>query len=171
MQEPGGEFLLGPVVTAGPTSSSDGSPVENVLIYCQRLDFVGFARGNVHGVRVVTPVTYAAPLQRPAHARYHDGVDRPAQLDEASPEVWALRTDQRGYIAECTRANFMFARHGRIKLPDRSKVLPEIRIETIVELAESLGIAVDEGDYNTHDVYLADEAFVSGTRYCLLPVT
>jgi branched-subunit amino acid aminotransferase/4-amino-4-deoxychorismate lyase len=64
----------------------------------------------------------------------------------------------------------MFVRDGRIKLPDRSKVLPGISMATILDLAEPLGIGVDEGRYSTHDVYDADEALVSGTRYCLLPV-
>jgi branched-subunit amino acid aminotransferase/4-amino-4-deoxychorismate lyase len=64
----------------------------------------------------------------------------------------------------------MFVREGRIKLPDRSNVLPGISMKTILELAELLEIAVDEGRHSTHDIYLADEALVSGTRYCLLPV-
>ena len=43
-------------------------------------------------------------------------------------------------------------------------------MQTVLELAESLGIAVVEDDYGIHDVYQAEEAFVSGTRFCLLPV-
>jgi branched-chain amino acid aminotransferase len=64
----------------------------------------------------------------------------------------------------------MFAREGRIKLPDRSNVLPGVSMHTVLELAESLGIPVDEGDYCTYDIYASDEAFVSSTRYCMLPV-
>ena len=40
----------------------------------------------------------------------------------------------------------------------------------VLELTESLGLAVDEDDYSTYDVYMADEAFISSTRYCMLPV-
>ena len=43
-------------------------------------------------------------------------------------------------------------------------------MDTVLELAESLEIPVDEGEYSAHDVYEADEAFISGTRYCVLPV-
>ena len=39
------------------------------------------------------------------------------------------------------------------------------------ELAEVLEIPVDEGDYSPMDVYHANEAFVSSTRFCILPVT
>ena len=43
-------------------------------------------------------------------------------------------------------------------------------METVLELADLEGIQVDEGDYCSFDAYGADEAFVTGTRYCLLPV-
>ena len=43
-------------------------------------------------------------------------------------------------------------------------------MQTVLEIADSLGIPVDEGLYNHRDLYNADEAFVSSTRYCLLPV-
>ena len=33
-----------------------------------------------------------------------------------------------------------------------------------------MGIGVDEGLYSQREIYDADEAFVSSTRYCLLPV-
>ena len=59
---------------------------------------------------------------------------------------------------------------GRIRLPNRQNVLPGISMETILELAESQGIPVDESDYSMFNVYESEEAFVSGTRYCMLPV-
>ena len=44
-------------------------------------------------------------------------------------------------------------------------------MQTVLELAEMLEIPVDEGDYSPMDVYHAKEAFVSSTRFCILPVT
>ena len=67
-------------------------------------------------------------------------------------DVWPLKTDQKGYTTECTRANFMFVKDGRIMLPDRNSALPGISMATVLELAESAGILVDEGRYNTSDV-------------------
>ncbi len=64
----------------------------------------------------------------------------------------------------------MFIYEGRIKLPDRRPVLPGISMQTVVDLAERLVIPVDEDDYCSADIYVSDEAFVTGTRYCLLPV-
>ena len=48
-------------------------------------------------------------------------------------------------------------------------MLAGISMETVLELAEENDIPVDEGDYTSSDVYVADEAFVSGTRYCVMP--
>lgn len=79
-------------------------------------------------------------------------------------------TDDEGDITECRHANSMFVKDGCIKLPDRRNVLPGISMEAVLEFADSLDIPVDEGDYSTGDVYVADEAFVSGTRFCVLPV-
>jgi branched-chain amino acid aminotransferase len=79
-------------------------------------------------------------------------------------------TSREGTITECKGANFMFVQGGRIKLPDRSNVLPGVSMYTVLELAETIGAPVDEGDYSPYDVYMADEAFISSTRYCMLPV-
>ena len=46
----------------------------------------------------------------------------------------------------------MFVKDGRIMLPDRNSALPGISMATVLELAESAGILVDEGRYNTSDV-------------------
>ncbi len=159
-RQPGEEFVVGQVVSTGPSSMTNGAPVVDVLIYCQFLDFADYARAYSTGIRVFTPVTYSPPARRNSRGQ---GVP--------DDDVWALKTDQQGYITECTRANFMFVKDGRIMLPDRSAALPGISMATVLELAESMGIPVDEGRYNTSDVYTAEGAYISGTRYCLLPVS
>ena len=75
-------------------------------------------------------------------------------------DVWAPKTDQKNYITECTRANFMFVKDGRIMLLGRSEALPGISMATVLELAESMGIPVDEGRYSTSDVYAAGGAYI-----------
>ncbi len=154
------DYILSQVVCAGSTSAPD----TNVVVYCQPIDFSSFAWGYLKGVRVITPVTYAVPARR-------SGVG----ADGLGQETYSLLTDEEGNVTECRHANFLFVSQGRIKLPNRQKVLsgirPGISMETVLELAESLGVPVDEGDYCSADVYVADEAFISGTRYCLLPVS
>ena len=156
---PDDDFIVGQVVTAVPASGTDGPPRVKVAIYCQSIDFHNFARSYVRGVKVETPATYGAP-----RGSRSDGVDL---LDSTT---FLLMSDDEANVTGCRRANFLFARDGRIKLPNRQNVLPGISMETVLELAGSLGIPVDEDDYCAADVYVSDEALVSGTRFCLLPV-
>jgi branched-chain amino acid aminotransferase len=156
---PGGEFMITQVVSLGAAAPPGAKPSVNVVIYFQPLDFASFARSYIQGVQVVTPDTYGVPDQEAL-----------SSAKEGRPQVFPLMTSREGSITECAGGNFMFVREGRIKLPDRRNVLPGISMQTVLELAESLGVAVDEGDYSTYDVYLADEAFVSSTRFCLVPV-
>ena len=149
---PRDEFIVTQVVSTSPINASE----VNVVVHCQLLDFTAFARSYVQGVRVITPVTYGVPRQDNAQ--------------DGAQQILTLMTSTEGSITECTGANFMFVRGGRIKLPDRHNVLPGVSMQTVLDLADSQAIAVDEDDYATADVYESDEAFVSSTRYCMLPV-
>ena len=130
--EPGDDFILSQVVSIEPVSNGESQRPANVAIYCQFIDFSKFAQSYVKGVRVITPTTYSPP-PRPEG----DGADSQPQ------ETVSLMMDSRGNITECRHANFLFVTDGRIKLPDREKVLPGISMETVVELAEQLSIPVD----------------------------
>ena len=155
----GDEFVVTQVVSRIPPSPPEESSTVNVIIHCQFLDFSSFASGYVDGVRVVTPSTYPVPRQSPQ-----------STPKEAVQRLYYLMDNSEGSITECRGGNFMFVHEDRIKLPDRRHVLPGISMHTILELADSLGIPVDEDDYCICDVYVADEAFVSSTRHCLIPV-
>ena len=153
------ELTVTQTVTISRPQSADDLPGVDVAIYCAPLDVSAFARSYLEGVRIYTPNTYPEPQGQPGG----DG-------KIGSVQVLPLMSNARGHITECRGANFMFVTDGRIKLPDRSNVLPGVSMHTILEIAESLGIGVDEGLYNQRELYDADEAFVSSTRYCLLPV-
>ena len=161
---PGQDFIVTQVVSvAAPKGVGDGEDggeepeserSVNVAIYCQFLDFAPFALSYGYGVRVTTPATYAVPP-----------TPKPARQ-----QSFPLMNDAEGNITECQGGNFMFVRDGRIKLPNRANVLPGVSMKTVLELAERVGLEVDEDDYSVGDVYLCDEAFVSSTRFCMLPV-
>ena len=154
----GDEFTLSQIVSQSGRSRNDDVPA-NILIFCEILDFSTFASSYVDGVRVITPITYAVPRQAPGNGAH-----------EEPPAVYHLMTDQIGNITECMHANFMFVKGGRIKLPDRTNVLPGVSMDTVLEIAEAESVSVDEGEYTVRDVYECDEAFISSTRFCVLPV-
>ena len=157
--KPGDEFTIRQVVSLDSTGLSDGKRGVNVIIYCQPLDFAEFAWSFTNGVRIVTPPTYGVPRQA-----------SPDEVRGGSQPTFPLMSDQEGNITECAGANFMFVRDGRIKLPDRRNVLPGVSMQTVLELADAINVAVDEDDYSPGGIYGAGEAFISSTRFCLLPV-
>jgi branched-chain amino acid aminotransferase len=156
---PGDEFEITQVVNLIPPASPDDKPSVNVFIYCEPVAFAPFARSYVDGASVITPVTYGVPSGR-----------EPSSAAGGARRVFQLMVSQEGYVTECKGGNFMFVRDGRIKLPDRTHVLPGVSMHTVLELAETLGIGVDEGDYSNADIYEADEIFLSATMYCIVPV-
>ena len=162
---PGRDFLVTQIVsvidemgdgqggTLGDCKGSGGKST-NLAIFCQLLDFSSFALSYGYGVHITTPDTYAIPV----NAR------RTRQLN------FPLMTDAEGNVTECQGGNFMFVREGRINLPNRDNVLPGVSMQTVLELAAEIGLDVAEDDYCVGDVYLAEEAFISSTRFCMLPV-
>ena len=153
-----GDMVVTQTITVTRPIAADDVPSVDIAIYCTPLDFSGFARSYVDGVRLYTPHTYPKPNEAVGDGK------------SGSAQTLALMVNEGGYITECQGANFMFVVDGRIKLPDRRNVLPGVSMHTVLELAGVLGIGVDEGLFSPSLIYSADEAFVSSTRYCMLPV-
>lgn len=84
---------------------------------------------------------------------------------------WALLLDPDGFIAEGTGDNFFIVKNNTIMTPEGRNILRGISREYIFELAAQLGLKCIEKNIEAYDVYTADEAFMTGTPFCLLPVT
>lgn len=84
---------------------------------------------------------------------------------------WALLLDPDGYIAEGTGDNFFIVKNRTIITPEGRNVLRGISRGYIFELAEQLNLDCAEKNIEPYDVYTSDEAFMTGTPFCLLPVT
>ena len=82
-----------------------------------------------------------------------------------------LLLDSDGNIAEGTGSNFFIVSDGVIRTPRARNVLEGISRETVRELASQLGIEYVEEDLQQYHLYNADEAFLSTTSYCVLPVS
>jgi branched-chain amino acid aminotransferase len=85
---------------------------------------------------------------------------------------WALLLDPDGFIAEGTGDNFFIVKNGVVISPEGRNILRGISRGYIMEeLCPQLGIKVVEKNIEAYDVYTADEAFMTGTPFCMLPVT
>jgi branched-chain amino acid aminotransferase len=85
---------------------------------------------------------------------------------------WALLLDPDGFIAEGTGDNFFIIKNGVVITPEGRNILRGISRDYVMqELCLQLGIPVVEKNIEPYDVYTADEAFMTGTPFCMLPVT
>jgi branched-chain amino acid aminotransferase len=90
----------------------------------------------------------------------------------AGQNNWALLLDTDGYISEGTGDNFFIIKNKEIITPEGRNILRGISRQYIIEeIAPKLGMKVIEKNIEPFDVYTADEAFMTGTPFCMLPVT
>lgn len=76
-----------------------------------------------------------------------------------------------GYVCECTADNFFMVKKGRLWTPDAATgALRGITRMVVMRLARHMGIEVHEGFYTLHDVYNADECFLTGTGAEVAPI-
>jgi branched-chain amino acid aminotransferase len=83
----------------------------------------------------------------------------------------ALMLNHKGEVAECTGDNIFLVRDGQLLTPPNDAgILEGITRDAVIELAVAAGIAVREIPLTRHDVYVADECFLTGTAAEVIPV-
>jgi branched-chain amino acid aminotransferase len=82
----------------------------------------------------------------------------------------ALLLDAEGYVMEGSGENVFIVRDGVIYTPDLTSALDGITRKTVMTLCEELGIQVVEKRITRDEVYIADEAFFTGTAAEVTPI-
>jgi branched-chain amino acid aminotransferase len=86
-----------------------------------------------------------------------------------APEAMLLNNED--YVAECTGDNIFIVKDGvLITPPPYVGILVGITRNAIMELAEKIGIKVEEKVFTRYEVFTADECFLSGTAAEAVPV-
>ncbi len=85
--------------------------------------------------------------------------------------VEALMLNHNGEIAECTGDNIFLVRNKRLGTPPvEAGILEGITRQAVMELARQAGYPVAEVSLTKHDVYIADECFLTGSAAEVVPV-
>ena len=85
--------------------------------------------------------------------------------------VEALMLNHRGEVAECTGDNIFLVTRGQLLTPPiDAGILEGITRAVVLELAIEAGIPVREIPLTKHDVYIADECFLTGSAAEVVPV-
>ena len=82
----------------------------------------------------------------------------------------AMLLDTEGYVSEGSGENIFIVREGVIYTPDLTSALDGITLRTIFKLAEEEGLKVIDKRITRDEVYIADEAFFTGTAAEVTPI-
>jgi len=83
----------------------------------------------------------------------------------------ALMLNHKGEVAECTGDNIFIIKNGVLTTPPiDAGILEGVTRNVVLELAVKLGIPAKETPFTRHDVFVADECFLTGSGAELIPV-
>lgn len=103
------------------------------------------------------------------HSKLHEVIALIQAVHAGADE--ALMLDPTGAVATCNATNFFIVRKGEVWTSTGMYNLPGITRAVVLEESRKAGIPTFEKDFSVHDVYGADEVFVTGTFGGLTPVT
>ncbi len=81
----------------------------------------------------------------------------------------AIMMDSQGYVAECTGDNIFIIKKGVLSTPAQGR-LKGITRDAVMEIARKMGIETQERLITRHEVYVAEECFLTGTAAEIIPV-
>jgi len=85
--------------------------------------------------------------------------------------VEALMLNTKGEVAECTGDNIFIITKGILHTPStEAGILEGITRQTVLNVAAEMGIPIKEAPMTRHDIFVADECFLTGSAAELIPV-
>lgn len=93
-------------------------------------------------------------------------------LQEALAEGYeeALMLDTQGFVAEGSGENIFIVRDEELSTPENTCILEGVTRDTVMQLAHDQGLRVKERRISRDEVYVADEAFFTGTAAEVTPI-
>lgn len=82
----------------------------------------------------------------------------------------AIMLDVQGNVSEGSGENIFIVRRGELKTPPLTSILEGVTRNSIIDLARHLGLTVQESIFSRDELYIADEAFFTGTAAELTPI-
>ncbi|MDA1188631.1 MAG: aminotransferase class IV [Chloroflexi bacterium] len=146
-----------------------------VIIQCVPVPFRAYAAEYKTGGHLVVAKTrsYSADQLDPKVKHYSRLNFNLADLEaqDIDPLGWPVLLDQKGNLTEGSGYNVFIVTDGVIRTAGDSSLLQGVSRGAVFEVAEQLGIPVSQEELQPYDLYTADEAFISNTPTCILPMT
>lgn len=167
------DYMITQIVTRGTgTVQEPSSP--GISIWIDPLNAPRYGPLQKTGAHVVIPKTRSySPEQIDPKVKHYSRLNfvlAELEATDVDPDALPLLLDTNGNITEGIGSNFFMVSNGVLKTAKDNDILQGVSRVTVFELAKQLGIPAVEEDLQPYDVYTADEAFMSSTPYCILPV-
>jgi branched-chain amino acid aminotransferase len=173
----GEDWFIVVLVTPGPALDASNP---TLCVYGGPLSYGDWAYGNwvnhynegvevvLSSVRQIPPNCLPSELKCRSRMHYYLA-DR--QAEACCPGARAILLDQSGYLAEASTANIVaYYKDRGLVTPRLQNVLPGISLEVLFELAAGLNIPCHREDILPARFAQADEAFLTSTSVCMLPI-
>ncbi|MGY3778904.1 branched-chain-amino-acid transaminase [Isobaculum melis] len=150
-----------------------GIPEPGVVIICEPLQYYS-EEDYEKGAKIVTAGTRRnnpdALSPQVKSLNYLNNILAIMEAKQAGATE-ALMLNSQGFVVECSADNIFIVKDGVIKTPTvNSGALNGITRRSIIEVAKELGYPVIEEILTRHEVYTADEVFITGTAAEVLSV-
>lgn len=128
----------------------------------------------IDGLKIVTAATIrnhpAALSSRVKSLNYLNNILAKIEGTDAG-SIEALMLNHKGEVAECTGDNIFIIKEGVINTPPvDAGILEGITRNAVIKLAEQSGITVNQQPFTRHDIFIADECFLTGSAAEVIPV-
>ncbi len=156
-----------------------GGKIESTIVVADiplRMTVAGFSKFYDQGINCVIPSQRSIPahLMEPKIKNRSRMWYQMANIEVSQYEGdnnWALLIDPDGFITEGTGDNFFIIEGNKIISPEGRNILRGISRDYTKQVTKELGYEYIEKNIEPYDVYCADEAFITGTPFCIMPVT
>jgi len=169
-----GDFWVTQLVSRGMGRNLLQPEPAVVSVVVDPLPFWRHAGLYAQGAHLVTPATRrTAPDALDPKIKSTDRLSlvmAEIEAKQVDPEAYPLPLDDHGNLTEIVSGNLFLVSGGVVRTPGPRSILSGISRQTTMEMARSLDIPVVEEDLQPYDLYVADEAFVTTTSFCILPV-
>ena len=170
------DAYIRPVVSRGPGDlgiDPRKCPRANVVIIVDAIQLYP-EEAYRKGLRMITASTRQRPVDvlnpRVKTCNYLNNIIARIEVNRAGVDEGLMLTTS-GHVAECTADNVFIVKKGRVLTPPAHLgILAGVTRQTVLDLCGSLGIPAAEQTLTLHDMYTADECFLTGTGAELGPV-
>jgi len=155
-------------------SRGDGVKLTSI-IECYPLPLKERAKYYKYGIPIITPsIRRTPPESMSPRVKVHNNINliqAEFEIKATNPNALPILLDTNGNISEGPGANIFIVKNDTLITPKKHRILEGISRKVTIQLAKKLSIEFLEDDIDLFDVYTANEAFLTSTSFCIVPIS